>query len=83
MASRHVLTTNQVIEIMLKYLETQDWEKAFMSEIPQRKMPLLASSTEGSRDGEEPPDTQDNAKQDTVVEDDAAPNMKSVDKNMD
>ncbi|TPX40374.1 hypothetical protein SeMB42_g06030 [Synchytrium endobioticum] len=37
MASRKVLTTNQVIDIMLKYLEYKDWRQAFMEVIPARK----------------------------------------------
>ena len=39
MASRHVLTINQVLEIMLRWLESHDWEKAFMDVIPKRKFP--------------------------------------------
>lgn|SRR5437773_9651260 len=39
MASRHVLTVNQVLEIMLKWLESGDWELAFMQVIPKRKFP--------------------------------------------
>jgi tRNA (guanine9-N1)-methyltransferase len=38
MASRHVLTVNQVLEIMLRWLEVRDWEKAFLSVIPKRKL---------------------------------------------
>ncbi|KAF8250061.1 guanine-N1--methyltransferase, partial [Wilcoxina mikolae CBS 423.85] len=38
MASRKVLTTNQVVEIMLEWLKERDWEKAFVKVIPQRKM---------------------------------------------
>ncbi|EPE03361.1 trna (guanine-n -)-methyltransferase [Ophiostoma piceae UAMH 11346] len=37
MASRQVLTTNQVVEIMLSWLETGDWGTAFSSVIPKRK----------------------------------------------
>ncbi|KAI2627686.1 tRNA-methyltransferase-domain-containing protein [Hypoxylon sp. NC1633] len=37
MQSRFVLTTNQVMEIMLKWLETGDWGTAFMTVIPSRK----------------------------------------------
>ncbi|CAK7208710.1 tRNA (guanine(9)-N(1))-methyltransferase [Sporothrix curviconia] len=37
MASRQVLTTNHVVEIMLSWLETGDWAVAFENVIPKRK----------------------------------------------
>lgn len=37
MSSSQVLTVNQVMEILLKYLETRDWKNAFFQVIPQRK----------------------------------------------
>ncbi|PON90296.1 tRNA (guanine-N1-)-methyltransferase [Trema orientale] len=37
MASSQVLTVNQVIEILLKFLETKDWKASFFQVIPQRK----------------------------------------------
>lgn len=41
MASRFVLTTNHVVEIMLKWLDMGDWAKAFVEVIPQRKGGVL------------------------------------------
>ncbi|KAF5728833.1 hypothetical protein HS088_TW21G00987 [Tripterygium wilfordii] len=37
MSSSQVLTVNQVIEILIKFLETRDWKASFFQVIPQRK----------------------------------------------
>ncbi|KAK4794104.1 hypothetical protein SAY86_012098 [Trapa natans] len=37
MSSSQVLTVNQVIEILLKFMETKDWRESFFLVIPQRK----------------------------------------------
>ncbi|KAG8494358.1 hypothetical protein CXB51_012107 [Gossypium anomalum] len=37
MSSSQVLTVNQVIEILLKFLETKDWKDSFFQVIPRRK----------------------------------------------
>jgi tRNA (guanine9-N1)-methyltransferase len=41
MASRSVLATNHVVEIMLRWLELGDWGEAFMQVIPKRKGGVL------------------------------------------
>ncbi|KAK6932867.1 tRNA methyltransferase TRMD/TRM10-type domain [Dillenia turbinata] len=37
LSSSQVLTVNQVVEILLKFLETRDWKTSFFQVIPQRK----------------------------------------------
>ncbi|RMZ70625.1 hypothetical protein GMOD_00000743 [Pyrenophora seminiperda CCB06] len=37
MKSRQVLVTNHVLEIMLKWMDFEDWGKAFMAVMPERK----------------------------------------------
>ncbi|RPA98845.1 hypothetical protein L873DRAFT_1739350 [Choiromyces venosus 120613-1] len=53
MASRFVLTTNQVVEIMIRWLECRDWERAFLDVIPRRKMPVAKEGSEGGEGEEE------------------------------
>lgn len=53
MASRQVLATNHVVEIMSKWLETGDWGKAFEEVIPKRKGGKLKGADGEEEDGEE------------------------------
>ncbi|KAH8693976.1 guanine-1-methyltransferase-domain-containing protein [Talaromyces proteolyticus] len=53
MASRHVLATNHVLEIMLKWLECGDWGQAFLEVIPQRKGGTLKTDDTTQKDEDE------------------------------
>lgn len=44
---------NQVIEILLKYLETRDWKDSFFQVVPQRKRCGADSNSDHPVDGEE------------------------------
>ncbi|KAL5423197.1 hypothetical protein PMIN04_004088 [Paraphaeosphaeria minitans] len=56
MDSRKVLVTNHVLDIMLKWLEHDDWGKAFIEVLPKRKGGVLKTEeengAEGGQDGE-------------------------------
>ncbi len=43
LSTRHVLTVNQVLEIMLYWLKCKNWEEAFLHVIPKRKFDPAAS----------------------------------------
>ncbi|KAK7745883.1 tRNA (guanine(9)-N(1))-methyltransferase [Cytospora paraplurivora] len=62
MASRQVLATNHVVEIMSKWLETGDWGKAFMEVIPKRKGGRLRSEEADEQDEDASEDENKNEK---------------------
>lgn len=47
MQSRQILATNHVVEIMVKWLECEDWGTAFMQVIPKRKGGKLIGKEDG------------------------------------
>ncbi|KAK5396728.1 tRNA (guanine(9)-N(1))-methyltransferase, partial [Exophiala xenobiotica] len=51
MQSRKVLTTNHVVEIMIRWLECGDWGEAFMKVIPKRKGGKLRGESKPNADG--------------------------------
>ncbi len=44
-----MLTVNQVFEIMLKWVETRDWETSLYAVIPKRK--FLSGGKNGEKEG--------------------------------
>ncbi|KAF4556140.1 tRNA (guanine(9)-N1)-methyltransferase-like protein [Elsinoe fawcettii] len=53
MTSRKVLATNHVVEIMLKWLEYEDWGKSFLEIIPKRKGGQLKKGEHKNDDNED------------------------------
>ncbi|KAK1139977.1 tRNA (guanine(9)-N(1))-methyltransferase [Aspergillus melleus] len=68
MASRKVLATNHVVEIMLKWLEVRDWGEAFMQVIPQRKGGALKNSERDSEDSMQRGDSAEAESEDELEE---------------
>ncbi|XP_057753767.1 tRNA (guanine(9)-N1)-methyltransferase [Arachis stenosperma] len=70
MSSSQVLTVNQVLEILLKFLETRDWKTSFFAVIPQRKR------CQG--DAEENAEAEDTLEEDDQKDDEKASKKKCV-----
>ncbi|KAL1721682.1 guanine-1-methyltransferase-domain-containing protein [Schizophyllum commune] len=56
MPTRKVLTVNQVVEIMGKWVETRDWEKALLEVMPKRKFNPNGRQQKGGGKGGEKED---------------------------
>ncbi|KAL3463019.1 guanine-1-methyltransferase-domain-containing protein [Aspergillus heterothallicus] len=70
MASRSILATNHVVEIMVRWLQLQDWGQAFMQTIPPRKGGVLRN---GENDQEDATPQKSDAEPDSDKEDSTEP----------
>lgn len=71
MSSSQVLTVNQVVEILLKFMETKDWRSAFFEVIPQRKIGEIESKLEDNECNE--PEVHDiQNEKGTIIDEDEA-----------
>ncbi|GAB7331641.1 hypothetical protein MBLNU13_g03637t1 [Cladosporium sp. NU13] len=63
MASRKVLATNHVNEIMVHWLECGDWGEAFMKVMPKRKGGKLREEGDKNEGGEDPADAEEDVEE--------------------
>jgi tRNA (guanine9-N1)-methyltransferase len=63
MASRKVLATNHVNEIMVHWLECGDWGEAFMKVMPKRKGGKLREEGDKTEGGEDPADAEEDVEE--------------------
>ncbi|KHO01043.1 tRNA (guanine-N(1)-)-methyltransferase [Metarhizium album ARSEF 1941] len=54
--TRQVLATNHVVEIMLRWLECEDWAEAFMHVIPKRKGYEMIADVSEAKTGDDDPE---------------------------
>ena len=68
MQSRSVLATNHVVEIMLKWLEYEDWGQAFTAVIPKRKGGVLKGQNGEAENAEGDEENQNEDERDATAE---------------
>ncbi|KAJ2496465.1 tRNA (guanine(9)-N(1))-methyltransferase [Coemansia sp. RSA 1972] len=83
MASRKVITVNQIFEILVKFVEARDWKQAFLEVIPQRKFNegkggAKAAVAKDSEDVDEDVEDADEAEEDAEETDDVSDHESSV-----
>jgi tRNA (guanine9-N1)-methyltransferase len=66
LSSRQVLTIDQVVSIMVKYLNTLDWETAFFECIPKRKGLSKLNAPEMEEDQEEDEEKEEKEDQESI-----------------
>ena len=74
-----MLTVNQVFEILIKWVETKDWEQSLYSVIPKRKFQLEGKSNlEANIDAATVVDDDDDVEDEPVQQEDSDLNRRVV-----